>query len=108
MPGSGLPEGQYPSFGQLEDIFYKVDNHYVLLTKDFNAMSRDGFIYGAIINGYIRPLYNKYGEHIVVSQRNHEKLPIGKHDAENFNFDKHYSEVVPNIPLTPPTQVKKH
>ena len=105
MPGSGLPEGEYlAAEWSFDNLFYKVNNTCVLLPRNFNAVSNHGLIYAAIVDGYIRPLYNERGEHIVVSERNHRKIPIGRHESEKMGFHKHYSEVFPNLPA----QVEKH
>ena len=102
MPGSGLPEGKYPSMGSIDGLYHKVNNHYELLSNDFNVAIRNGFIYGAIIDGYIRPLYNKNGQIIVVSQETHKKIAIAEHEIAAMGYHRHFSQVYKNLPSVPP------
>ena len=92
LPGSGLPEGKYPVVGKIGGLYHKVNNHYELLSDDFNVAIRNGFIYGAIIDGYIRPLYNKNGQHIIICQATHRIVPIDEHEAATMGFHQHFSQ----------------
>ena len=90
--GSGLPKGKYRAVEGIDGLYHKVNNHYEPLTDDFNAVSRVGFIYGAIINGYIRPIYNQNGQQIVVSQSTNKKTVISEQEAAAMGFHQHVSQ----------------
>ena len=93
MPGSGLPEGKYPVVvGKIGGLYHKVNNQYVPLTKNINLSIRKGIIYGVLIDGYVRPLYDKNGQHIIVSQATHRKIPIDEHEAATMGFHQHFSQ----------------
>ena len=92
LPGSRLPEGKYHSAGEIEGLYHKVQNNYVLLSKDFYLVIMNGFFYGTIINGYIRPIYNQNGQQVVVSQRTNRKYVISKDQAAVMGFNQHFTQ----------------
>ena len=105
--GSGLPEGKYPTMGVLEDLFLKVNNRFLPIVKSFNAVTKEGIIYGAILDGHIRPLYDQHGRNIVISQSTLRKVVIDEHEAARLGFHQHISQHIGNRALVAPPSSPK-
>ena len=97
IPGSGLPEGKYQAVGKIGAVYHKVNNHYELLSGNFSAVKRDHFVYGVVIDGYIRPIYNENGQQIVVSQNTKQQFVVTEEQAAQMGFHQHYTQHTWNL-----------
>ena len=93
IPDSGLPAiGRYPHQRFVDGLYRKVNDHlFVPIDHDFHAIKDGGFVYGAIFDRHIRPLYNARGNMIIVNEITNEKHVIEEDIADMLGLNRPYS-----------------
>ena len=94
---SGLShEKNYEILDEFHGIFYKENDHLLPIEHNFAMATTGGYVLGVVINGIIRPIYNKNKQVIVVRERDRQEMPITLQMAEerfgvnNRLPDKHF------------------
>ena len=91
---SGLRHDQnYRDIHEVHGLFYKENDHLLPVENNFATAMRDGYLFGIIIDGYIRPIYNQIGQTILLRKSDRKEFLISLKEVEaRFGANKRLPE----------------
>ena len=89
IPGTGLRgDTNYRDVEFVPGLYYIKQNHLAPLTGDYAAANRAGFMIGRIVDGYVRPIYNKNHQIVIVRENDRQIFVVTQEQAEAFGVNK--------------------
>ena len=81
---SGLRHDQnYRDILEVHGLFYKENDHLLSVEDNFLTAIGDGYLFGIIIDGYIRPIYNQIGQTIILRESDRKEFLISLKEVED-------------------------
>ena len=81
---SGLRHDQnYRDILEVHGLFYKENDRLLPVENNFATAIKDGYLFGIIIDGYIRPIYNQIGQTIILRESDRKEFFISLKGVED-------------------------